>query len=49
MLGYKVTRHFEMKNIQGAPLYNMIFASDNDAGEKIMKHIYGKAGPQGAR
>jgi three-Cys-motif partner protein len=43
VLGYKVTHHFEMKNTRGAPLYNMIFATDNEAGEKIMKYIYGKA------
>jgi three-Cys-motif partner protein len=43
VLGYKVTHHFEMKNTQGRPLYNMIFATDNEAGERIMKHIYGKA------
>lgn len=42
-LGYKVTHHFEMKNTRGAPLYNMVFATDNDAGERIMKHIYGRA------
>jgi hypothetical protein len=46
VLGYKVTHHFEMKNTHGSPLYNMIFATDNDAGEKIMKHIYGKAASQ---
>jgi three-Cys-motif partner protein len=42
-LGYRVTHPFEMKNTKGTPLYNMIFATDHDAGERIMNHIYGKA------
>jgi hypothetical protein len=49
VLGYRVTHSFGMKNTKGRPLYNMIFATDHPAGEKIMNHIYGKAagaGPQ---
>lgn len=42
-LGYKVTHHFEMKNTHGGPLYNMVFATDNEPGERIMRHIYGNA------
>ena len=43
VLGYHVTHSFEMKNTRGAPVYNMVFATDNPTGEKIMNHIYGKA------
>ena len=43
VLGYRVTRPFEMKNTKGGPLYNMILATDHPAGERIMNHIYGKA------
>lgn len=43
VLGYNVTHSFEMKNTKGVPLYNMVFATDNSTGEKIMKHVYGKA------
>jgi hypothetical protein len=32
-----------MSNTRGVPLYNMIFATDHDAGERIMQHIYGLA------
>jgi hypothetical protein len=42
-LGYRATHSFEMKNTNNVPVYNMIFATDNDAGERIMKHIYGQA------
>ena len=43
VLGYEVTHYFEMKNTRGMPIYNMVFASDHEAGDKIMKHTYGKA------
>lgn len=43
VLGYRVTHEFELKNTRGAPLYNMVFATDHDAGERIMNYIYGKA------
>lgn len=42
-LGYSVTHSFEMRNTRGTPLYSMIFATDHDAGNKIMRHIYGRA------
>jgi len=42
-LGYKVTHEFEMKNTVGSPIYRMIFATDNEAGDRIMSHIYGTA------
>jgi three-Cys-motif partner protein len=43
MLGYRVTHSFGMKNTRGHEIYNMVFATDHAAGEKIMNHIYGKA------
>jgi len=43
MLGYRVTHSFGMKNTRGGPVYNMVFATDHDAGERIMNHIYGTA------
>jgi len=42
-LRYKITHTFEMKNTHGGPLYEMIFATDNAAGNRIMSHIYGLA------
>ena len=42
-LGYRATHAFEMKNTQGGPLYSMVLATDHDAGERIMRHIYGGA------
>lgn len=43
VLGYASTHTFEMKNTNGSPIYTMIFATDNYTGDKIMRHIYGKA------
>jgi three-Cys-motif partner protein len=43
VLGYRVTHSFGMQNTRGRPIYNMIFATDHPAGEKIMDHIYRKA------
>lgn len=42
-LGYAVTHTFEMKNTRGVPLYEMIFATDDKTGNKIMRSIYEKA------
>jgi three-Cys-motif partner protein len=42
-LGYRTTHSFAMKNTKGTDIYEMIFATDHSAGEKIMSHIYGKA------
>lgn len=42
-LGYAHTHAFEMKNTNGVPIYSMIFATDNAAGNKIMSHVYTKA------
>jgi three-Cys-motif partner protein len=43
VLRYRITHTFEMKNTRGVPMYEMIFATDNAAGNRIMSHIYGLA------
>ena len=43
VLGYKHTHTLEVKNTSGAYLYNLIFATDNPTGDKIMGDIYGAA------
>jgi three-Cys-motif partner protein len=45
-LGYRYTHAFELKNTTGVPVYHMIFATDNDAGTKIMAAIYAKTAAQ---
>lgn len=42
-LGYRYTHPFELKNTGGATLYHMIFATDNEAGTRIMTAIYNAA------
>lgn len=42
-LGYRFTHPFELKNTRGGTLYHMIFATDNDAGTRIMEAIYADA------
>ncbi|HWX73727.1 MAG TPA: three-Cys-motif partner protein TcmP [Solirubrobacteraceae bacterium] len=39
-LGYRFAHPFELKNTKGGTLYHMIFATDNDAGTRIMEAIY---------
>lgn len=43
VLGYRVTHSFGMKNTKGQEIYNMVFATDHPAGERIMNHIYARA------
>jgi len=45
-LGYRFTHAFELKNTIGSPVYHMIFATDNDAGTRIMAAIYAKTAAQ---
>ena len=45
-LGYKKSYSFTMKNTGGQDLYDMIFVSDSDAGDRIMRHLYGAAASQ---
>ena len=40
VLGYRVTHSFRMRNTRDLAIYNMVFATDHLAGEKIMSHIY---------
>ena len=40
VLRYKHTHTLEVKNTSGAYLYNLIFATDNPTGDKIMGDIY---------
>lgn len=42
-LGYRRTHPLEVKTERGQPLYHMVFATDNAAGDRIMQHLYGKA------
>ncbi len=47
-LGYQRTLTIEMGNVNGAPVYTMVFASDHDAGVRIMSHVYQQALQQSA-
>jgi hypothetical protein len=42
-LGYRFTHPFELKNTKGNVVYHMIFATDSDAGTRIMSTIYANA------
>lgn len=43
VLDYKRTHSLEIKNTSGAYLYDLIFATDNAAGDKIMGDVYNTA------
>jgi three-Cys-motif partner protein len=45
-LGYHRTHPLELKNTRGGTIYHMVFATDNDAGDKIMADIYTKTASQ---
>ncbi len=42
-LGYRWTHQLEIRNTGGVPLYHLIFATDSEAGHKIMTHLYDQA------
>lgn len=42
-LGYKWTHPIEVHNEQGVPIYYMIFATDHEAGNRIMQNVYARA------
>ncbi|MGB6162401.1 MAG: three-Cys-motif partner protein TcmP [Pseudonocardiaceae bacterium] len=42
-LGYGFTHTLRLTNVSGVPLYDMIFATDHQIGDKIMKSVYSKA------
>jgi three-Cys-motif partner protein len=41
-LGYRETHPIDIPNEQGRPIYTMIFATDHDAGTRIMSSLYRK-------
>lgn len=43
VLGYRWTHALEVHNEQGHPMYHLVFATDHPAGDRIMRHLYGKA------
>ena len=43
VLGYKFTHSLRLTNLNGVPLYDMIFATDHDVGDKIMSSVYKSA------
>ena len=42
-LGYRYTHSFEVKNTSGVYLYDLVFVTDNDAGNRIMRDVYAAA------
>lgn len=42
-LGYRFTHTLRLTNVIGVPLYDMIFATDHEVGDKIMRSVYRKA------
>lgn len=49
VLGYRWTHPIEMKNEAGSPIYYMIFATDHDAGDRIMRHLFATAAAEHPR
>jgi hypothetical protein len=43
VLGYRYTHYLELKNVGGSTVYHMVFATDNDTGNKIMRDVYAEA------
>lgn len=43
VLGYRYTHSFEVRNTSGNYLYDLVFATDNDAGDRIMGDVYAAA------
>jgi three-Cys-motif partner protein len=42
-LAYKSTHVLEFRNSSGTPIYHMVFATDHEAGDRIMARLYAKA------
>ncbi|GIG90918.1 three-Cys-motif partner protein TcmP [Plantactinospora endophytica] len=42
-LGYANTARIPMRMLHGMPIYDMVFATDHEVGQKIMTHLYRKA------
>lgn len=45
-LGYHSTQVFKVVNTSGHEIYDMVFATDHDAGQTIMRKLYGNAARQ---
>lgn len=43
VLGYRHTYSLELLNARGVSMYHLVFATDNEAGNRIMSHLYGEA------
>lgn len=43
VLGYGMTARVPMRMLSGMPIYDMVFATDEPVGEKIMTHLYRRA------
>lgn len=43
VLGYRWTHALEVHNEQDRPIYHLLFATDHEAGNKIMVYLYGRA------
>jgi hypothetical protein len=46
-LGYLYKHTPRLTNVQGVPLYDMVFATDHPIGDKIMRSVYRDAGSGG--
>lgn len=42
-LGYKYTHALRLTNLQGVPIYDMVFATDHEVGDMIMSDVYRSA------
>lgn len=42
-LGYRTTHALRLGNVSDQPMYTMVFATDVEAGGKIMRHVYNHA------
>ncbi len=43
VLGYRTTHPLQLGNVHNQPVYTMVFATDVDAGESIMRDVYSHA------
>ncbi|WP_419926208.1 three-Cys-motif partner protein TcmP [Candidatus Poriferisocius sp.] len=48
VLGYRQTLSIEMRNERGSPVYVLVFATDHDAGVRIMSSVFEQAREQSA-
>lgn len=43
VLGYRHTHTLRVHNVGGGPVYDLVFATDHNVGDKIMRHVYTSA------